>query len=93
MESFAIIYGFDDKELRALDYYDTERKYYVLPEDFSFGEALYPVITRTEQTKNLLTIFYDVLDGEGNVLESRELLAELSEDSIYPRYLSCRVVR
>ena len=93
VESFAVIYGFDDTELRALDYYDTERKCYVLPEGFSFGEALYPVITRAEQTKNLLTIFYDVLDEEGSVLESRELLAELSEDSIYPRYLSCRVVR
>ena len=94
-ERFAMIYTEGQEErLRELPYYDAESENYILPKNFCFGEEKYPVVTFVYELDDTLSIFYDIVDSEGKVIGSRELMIKIEEDKIDDyksrwRYKSC----
>ena len=82
-ERFTMVYTeVPVEKLRALDYYDSEKENYVLPENFCFGKEKYPVVTYVYELDDTISIFYDIVDAEGNILGSRELMVKIIEDKI-----------
>lgn len=88
-ERFAMIYTEGQEErLRELPYYDAENENYILPKNFCFGAEKYPVVTFVYELDDTLSIFYDIVDSEGKVIGSRELMIEIIDD-IQWRYVGC----
>ena len=94
-ERFAMVYTEDQEDrLHKLPYYDSEKEIYVLPEDLCFGEERYPVVTYVYELDDTLSIYYDIIDSEGNYIGSRELRIKFEEDKINDyksrwKYLDC----
>ncbi|MBQ3500059.1 MAG: hypothetical protein IJA70_01335, partial [Oscillospiraceae bacterium] len=47
-----------------------------------FGKEKYPVVTYVYELDDTISIFYDIVDAEGNILGSRELMVKIIEDKI-----------
>ena len=94
-ERFTMVYTeVPVEKLRSLPYYDSEKEIYVLPEDFCFGKEKYPVVTYVYELDDTISVFYDIVDAEGKILGSRELVVKIVEDKIYGygsrwEYLGC----
>ncbi|MBR5310255.1 MAG: hypothetical protein IKU42_03935, partial [Oscillospiraceae bacterium] len=74
------------EKLRELPYYDSKTENYIILEDFCFGEERYPVVTNVFELGDDLSIFYDIIDSEGNVIGSRELVIKTGAKR---EYLGC----
>ena len=74
------------EKLHELPYYDSKTENYIFPEDFCFGEERYPVVTNVFELGDDLSIFYDIIDSEGNVIGSRELVIKTGAKR---EYLGC----
>ena len=94
-ERFTMVYTeVPVEKLRSLPYYDSEKEIYVLPENFCFGKEKYPVVTYVYELDDTLSIYYDIIDSEGNYIGSRELRIKFEEDKINDyksrwKYLDC----
>ena len=82
-ERFAMIYTEDQEDrLHELSYYDSKTENYILPENLCFGEEKYPVVTYVYELDDTVSVFYDIIDTEGKVIGSRELVVKIVEDKI-----------
>ena len=82
-ETFARVYTeVPVEKLRSLPYYDSEKENYVLPENFCFGEEKYPVVTYVYELDDTVSVFYDIIDTDGKIIGSRELVVKIVEDKI-----------
>lgn len=94
-ERFTMVYTEDQEDrLHELPYYDSKTENYILPEDLCFGEERYPVVTYVYELEDTLSIYYDIIDSEGNYIGSRELRIKFEEDKIDDyksrwKYLAC----
>ena len=94
-ERFAMVYTEDQEDrLHELPYYNSKTENYIIPEDLCFGEERYPVVTYVYELDDTLSIYYDIIDSEGNYIGSRELRIKFEEDKIDDyksrwKYLAC----
>ena len=94
-ERFAMVYTEGQEErLHELPYYDSETENYIIPKDLCFGEERYPVVYFVYELEDTVSIYYDIIDSEGNYIGSRELVVKIVEDKIYGygsrwEYLGC----
>ncbi len=92
-ERFTLVYtDIPVEKLRALPYYDSKNESYVFPENFCFGEEKYPVVTYVYELDDVISIFYDIIDAEGKITGSRELMVNKIDDyGSRWEYLGCYV--
>ena len=82
-ERFAMVYTEDQEDrLHELPYYDSKTENYILPEDLCFGEERYPVVTYVYELDDTISVFYDIIDTDGKIIGSRELVVKNVEDKI-----------
>ncbi|MBQ6877793.1 MAG: hypothetical protein IJO22_05270 [Oscillospiraceae bacterium] len=77
------------EKLRELPYYDSKSGNYVFPEGFCFGEERYPVVTDIHELGDNISIFYDIIDAEGNIIGKRELRITNEDEGWRRAYLGC----
>ena len=82
-ERFAMVYTEDHEDrLHELPYYNSKTENYIIPEDLCFGEERYPVVTYVYELDDTLSIYYDIIDTDGKIIGSRELVVKIVEDKI-----------
>lgn len=77
------------EKLRELPYYDSKNENYIFPDDFCFGEERYPVVTDIHELGDNISIFYDIVDADGNVIGKRELRITNEYEGWRRAYLGC----